>query len=270
MNDALEIPSPAELYAAYEEVVAQARAGGAGQVPARWADAGRIAYLLYVTSQDPSAARLCQEAYMHLFPPPGTEAASPGGAEVDALPRHRVLAAFAGNQVHADGEGDRDALAHSLALAHDGLDGLDPDDPADVELIPVAVFVLGHGGYRFLERYGPPGDAEDALLLLDEVRDALELLRGRPGFEGDEQQAELGDMLGHVALLRVERTGDRETAEEGLAHYRAARSLQPDHPRNRRLAYASALFPRVLAHFHGDPDALRRSRAEVTDRKSVV
>ncbi|MBK3384171.1 CHAT domain-containing protein [Streptomyces sp. DEF147AK] len=264
MNDALEIPSPAELYAAYEEVVAQARAGGAGQAPARWADAGRIAYLLYVTSQDPSAARLCQEAYMHLFPPPGTEAASPGGAEVDALPRHRVLAAFAGNQVHADGEGDRDALAHSLALAHDGLDGLDPDDPADVELIPVAVFVLGHGGYRFLERYGPPGDAEDALLLLDEVRDALELLRGRPGFEGDEQQAELGDMLGHVALLRVERTGDRETAEEGLAHYRAARSLQPDHPRNRRLAYASALFPRVLAHFHGDPDALRRSRAEVT------
>ncbi|MFF5684216.1 CHAT domain-containing protein [Streptomyces albidoflavus] len=264
MNNALEIPSPAELYAAYEEVVAQARAGGAGQAPARWADAGRIAYLLYVTSQDPSAARLCQEAYMHLFPPPGTEAASPGGAEVDALPRHRVLAAFAGNQVHADGEGDRDALAHSLALAHDGLDGLDPDDPADVELIPVAVFVLGHGGYRFLERYGPPGDAEDALLLLDEVRDALELLRGRPGFEGDEQQAELGDMLGHVALLRVERTGDRETAEEGLAHYRAARSLQPDHPRNRRLAYASALFPRVLAHFHGDPDALRRSRAEVT------
>ncbi|MFJ6628068.1 CHAT domain-containing protein [Streptomyces albidoflavus] len=264
MNDALEIPSPAELYAAYEEVVAQARAGGAGQVPARWADAGRIAYLLYVTSQDPSAARLCQEAYMHLFPPPGTEAASPGGAEVDALPRHRVLAAFAGNQVHADGEGDRDALAHSLALAHDGLDGLDPDDPADVELIPVAVFVLGHGGYRFLERYGPPGDAEDALLLLDEVRDALELLRGRPGFEGDEQQAELGDMLGHVALLRVERTGDRETAEEGLAHYRAARSLQPDHPRNRRLAYASALFPRVLAHFHGAPDALRRSRTEVT------
>ncbi|MER7064715.1 CHAT domain-containing protein [Streptomyces albidoflavus] len=264
MNDALEIPSPAELYAAYEEVVAQARAGGAGQVPARWADAGRIAYLLYVTSQDPSAARLCQEAYMHLFPPPGTEAASPGGAEVDALPRHRVLAAFAGNQVHAEGEGDQAALAHSLALAHDGLDGLDPDDPADVELIPVAVFVLGHGGYRFLERYGPPGDAEDALLLLDEVRDALELLRGRPGFEGDEQQAELGDMLGHVALLRVERTGDRETAEEGLAHYRAARSLQPDHPRNRRLAYASALFPRVLAHFHGDPDALRRSRTEVT------
>ncbi|MFG3310366.1 CHAT domain-containing protein [Streptomyces albidoflavus] len=264
MNDALEIPSPAELYAAYEEVVAQARAGGAGQAPARWADAGRIAYLLYVTSQDPSAARLCQEAYRHLFPPPGTEAASPGGAEVDALPRHRVLAAFAGNQVHADGEGDRDALAHSLALAHDGLDGLDPDDPADVELIPVAVFVLGHGGYRFLERYGPPGDEEDALLLLDEVRDALELLRGRPGFEGDEQQAELGDMLGHVALLRVERTGDRETAEEGLAHYRTARSLQPDHPRNRRLAYASALFPRVLAHFHGDPDALRRSRAEVT------
>ncbi|MEE1727312.1 CHAT domain-containing protein [Streptomyces sp. JV186] len=264
MNDALEIPSPAELYAAYEEVVAQARAGGVGQAPARWADAGRIAYLLYVASQDPSAARLCQEAYRHLFPPPGTEAASPGGAEVDALPRHRVLAAFAGNQVHAEGEGDRDALAHSLALAHDGLDGLDPDDPADVELIPVAVFVLGHGGYRFLERYGPPGDAEDALLLLDEVRDALELLRGRPGFEGDEQQAELGDMLGHVALLRVERTGDRETAEEGLAHYRAARSLQPDHPRNRRLAYASALFPRVLAHFHGDPDALRRSRAEVT------
>ncbi|MGW5026760.1 CHAT domain-containing protein, partial [Streptomyces albidoflavus] len=264
MNDALEIPSPAELYAAYEEVVAQARAGGAGQAPARWADAGRIAYLLYVASQDTSAARLCQEAYRHLFPPPGTEAASPGGAEVDALPRHRVLAAFAGNQVHADGEGDRDALAHSLALAHDGLDGLDPDDPADVELIPVAVFVLGHGGYRFLERYGPPGDEEDALLLLDEVRDALELLRGRPGFEGDEQQAELGDMLGHVALLRVERTGDRETAEEGLAHYRAARSLQPDHPRNRRLAYASALFPRVLAHFHGDPDALRRSRTEVT------
>ncbi|MFF8920556.1 CHAT domain-containing protein [Streptomyces albidoflavus] len=264
MNDALEIPSPAELYAAYEEVVAQARAGGAGQAPARWADAGRIAYLLYVASQDTSAARLCQEAYRHLFPPPGTEAASPGGAEVDALPRHRVLAAFAGNQVHAEGEGDRDALAHSLALAHDGLDGLDPDDPADVELIPVAVFVLGHGGYRFLERYGPPGDAEDALLLLDEVRDALELLRGRPGFEGDEQQAELGDMLGHVALLRVERTGDRETAEEGLAHYRAARSLQPDHPRNRRLAYASALFPRVLAHFHGDPDALRRSRTEVT------
>ncbi|MFF2973332.1 CHAT domain-containing protein [Streptomyces albidoflavus] len=264
MNDALEIPSPAELYAAYEEVVAQARAGGAGQAPARWADAGRIAYLLYVASQDASAARLCQEAYRHLFPPPGTEAAPPGGAEVDALPRHRVLAAFAGNQVHADGEGDRDALAHSLALAHDGLDGLDPDDPADVELIPVAVFVLGHGGYRFLERYGPPGDAEDALLLLDEVRDALELLRGRPGFEGDEQQAELGDMLGHVALLRVERTGDRETAEEGLAHYRAALSLQPDHPRNRRLAYASALFPRVLAHFHGDPDALRRSRTEVT------
>lgn len=103
MNDALEIPSPAELYAAYEEVVAQARAGGVGQAPARWADAGRIAYLLYVASQDTSAARLCQEAYRHLFPPPGTEAASPGGAEVDALPRHRVLAAFAGNQVHAEG-----------------------------------------------------------------------------------------------------------------------------------------------------------------------
>ncbi|KLJ01908.1 hypothetical protein, partial [Streptomyces sp. KE1] len=264
MNDALEIPSPAELYAAYEEVVREARASGGGDVPARWADAGRIAYLLYVTSEEVSAARLCQEAYRHLFPPPGAEAASPGGAEVDALPRHRVLAAFAGNQVHAEGQGDRAGLAHSLALARAGLDGLDPDDPADAELIPTAVFVLGHGGYRFLDTYGPPGEEEDALRLLDEVRDALGLLRGHPGFQGVEQQAELCDMLGHVALLRVERTGDPETAEEGLAHYRVARSLQPDHPRNRRLAYAAALFPRVLAHAHGDPDALRHSRTLVT------
>ncbi|MGA5297025.1 CHAT domain-containing protein [Streptomyces koyangensis] len=264
MNDAVEIPSPAELYAAYEEAVGEARAGRGGEVPARWADAGRIAYLLYVISEELWAARLCQEAYRRLFPPPGTEAASPGGAEVDALPRHRVLAAFAGNQLHAEGEDDRAGLAHSLALARAGLDGLDPDDPADAELIPTAVFVVGHGGYRFLESYGPPGDREDALRLLDEVRDALGLLCGHPGFQGVEQRAELSDMLGHVALLRVERTGDRETAEEGLAHYRDARSLQPDHPRNRRLAYASALFPRVLAHAHGDPDALRRSRTQVT------
>ncbi|MET7510297.1 CHAT domain-containing protein [Streptomyces albidoflavus] len=264
MNDAVEIPSPAELYAAYEEVAGEARASRGGEAPARWADAGRIAYLLYVTSEEIPAARLCQEAYRHLFPPPGTEAASPGGAEVEALPRHRVLAAFTGNQLHAGGEGDQAGLAHSLALARDGLDGLDPDDPAEAELVPAAIFVLGHGGYRYLESYGPPADREEALRLLDEVRDALVLLRGHPGFQEVEQQAELYDMLGHVALLRVERTGDRETAEEGLAHYRTARSLQPGHPRNRRLAYASALFPRVLAHAHRDSDALRHSRTLVT------